>query len=1661
MSIERVELQRAGEGYPLDDVIIQGVTRIGEPATLEVQVKRTIKFTRGDAVFKDVVAQLARAYAKLDLSHQRHQFAVATERNSFKITGAYQDVLRWAREISSPTTFIARIDRKGVCNDDMRSFVATVRAHLAEFGCANDDQTIWQILRRFQILPFDYDAPGSQSLELATERSRSVLEPDEVSRASGFWKALTETAIRTAASGGDLDRRRLLETLTNVDSFRVRGSLRNRLARETLSDAASLTAADLRCDIAGVTLARSAQLQAVRESRAMGRYIEIQGGPGVGKSGVLGMLVQQTLREANAIVLSPERTTPGGWLAFKTALGVDASPKAFLSDLASDGGAVLFVDSLDFFDDDSKRKTVVDLVRTAADIPNFQIIVTVRTGFDKDEPNWLPSDVLDRLGRASPVVIQDIGEQELDELKEAKPALRALLADDHPARPIARNLFRLSRLLDVQGPTEDLRSEVDLLERWWTTADGAPAGRRERARLLRDLSEGVLGGVDHLTTQAPPAAVESLVSSGTLRELALDRVTFRHDVLREWAIAWLLHSAPSTVNRLPLSQTAAASLVRGVELGARLALERSSDARSWVSYLDRVSVPGAHPSWRRWSLLAILRSEHGFALLDQAATSLFEQDGALLRELIRTAIAVEARPLADLLTEKGGGLPAIPAGLYGPANMSWATLACWLIKRQADLPIQALPDIVELFQHLAMSTLLRGEFTQLMARSLADWLDEIEEAREHRLFAQPEPRFKAGFRYHELEKLAVDVQRAFALMAISVPERAQRYLLGVVERNNTYTIRNLMTFRGTLAQAAPVELAELTILGLIQRPEDYPTNRRSHDTIFSHLDSDFLPSSPAQGPFWDLLNSAPQQGLPLIRRLVEHAVTCISTGQEPGKDGLTLELPSGPRFFPWEHTYDWSRGTGSLFAVESGLMALEAWSHMRMERGDPVAEIIDDILGPDGTPVAFLLVAVDILISHWPQTIPAALPFLGSPELMSLDHVRLARDWLPGLNPVGFGAVGPKEPGATISLADIRQRPSRRAALENLLGEFAHSKDADVTRLRVLLQASAERLGEPQLGDTLVEPRLMARRALNAIDPANWHTENGERVYVPPPDELAHNADLQARYSAESSDFSMDFALLGVLEHADRSSPELVERAVIHARRLQSLDNDAAEDVLRSRTIAIVSAAMITARDASDMFLGEHEDWVRQAIEKAIATTAPDIASGMREGIRYNPISIATLGLIHLWLRKQSDADRDTLLDLAGRDTSEAAQGFGAGLGIIRQRDRRLLRAALRCAMTAQIKPFHQWNTPEKAQSADQAQHRRRVEAAIAAERAWLHGHVGEPVWPALPAPAPRTRSGIRIGAAPIEARTHRQAEPEELFHSQAGALWVRQLTGAFDPEDHDWLREFVNAYADWTGKANGSEFERHADVENRFDGWNDVFYRLVARALLKLSPGDAAAEVSRFIDVPDRSFFDIVPVLATSIDDLYFNGHGLNRETAVQIRDHLVDRLMQSHDWHREQKRLELTVESRIGPAIAALFFNHYSPISGSNCYLFAKAVDQVDAFLPKLSQLIETGPVPFTAILTMNLLEVSHAPRHDGFFLSSALVWLRRQPDNTGLWVEVGLGKRLALWIEVLMSSDPSVRSASHPLRPRIDDALARLVRAGVPEAHRIERALANDIP
>lgn len=592
MAVDRIELQRASQGMYLDDVIVRAHDRVGNAAVLEIQVKRTITFAPKDEVFRSVVEQIAKTSSKPEFWTANHQLAIATSAGSRKINGAYQDVLTWARQIGDAKTFMEQLTRSGSSNPDMRTFVETFRTHLRDFGVANDDETVWKLLRRLQILVFDFTAVGSATEVLERERCARALLPAEASRAGELWNVFTELAIEVAASAGDRDRNRLLEDLQKF-SFGLAALPGNDAALRSLAELSRNALADIEDHVCGVKLSRLAQLSALRSALDASRYVELRGDAGVGKSGILKHLAEQIAIESEVLVLTPDRTPAGGWFELRSKLGFNGECRDFLSDLARNGAAVLFIDNLDLFRPEA-RQTVIDIVRQAEGVPGLSIVATARRDFGQFELSWLPRESIAAMNPAPPVYLEELTNEEIAELQQAAPRIAWLLSDSHPARNVTRNLYRLARLSSL-SPNESVPlSEAEMAIRWWEVADGKKDdGYIDRARLLRNLALQVIRRADHLDTSASPAsAINALIQSETLRMLGIDRAAFRHDVLREWAAANLLFAEPSTADQLPLHDVPPADLARAVELCARMSIERSEDSAKWVAFLQKMSVEG-------------------------------------------------------------------------------------------------------------------------------------------------------------------------------------------------------------------------------------------------------------------------------------------------------------------------------------------------------------------------------------------------------------------------------------------------------------------------------------------------------------------------------------------------------------------------------------------------------------------------------------------------------------------------------------------------------------------------------------------------------------------------------------------------------------------------------------------------------------------------------------------------------------------------------------------------------------------------------------------------------------------------------------------------------------------------------------------------------------
>ena len=320
----------------------------------------------------------------------------------------------------------------------------------------------------------------------------------------------------------------------------------------------------------------------------------------------------------------------------------------------------------------------------------------------------------------------------------------------------------------------------------------------------------------------------------------------------------------------------ATGLARCLEIAARLALNSDATGATWLTLLAAVERQGVHGSWKRPVLLALPRSEQAFALFMGLKSVLLESGGRRLSEIIRLMIAVKSIPLAKVIARIQPAV-AIPPGvedLIVPKGMGWTWLVLWLVAEAEALPSQVIPDVVKVFQAWLIST--QSQFLEINAQIvglLFGWLALIEDEmvpRSYKHISEAPPPLQIP----HLTDVRDEIRMSVFSFAHLNPAAAAGYLSGLdPDAVRHREAQAILRAPGSLAQAAPAELADFALGTLIEKddPDAWHGGRRNRYGPFGANDHLFTQASPSQGPFLDLLEHAPAEGLRLIRGLVEHA----------------------------------------------------------------------------------------------------------------------------------------------------------------------------------------------------------------------------------------------------------------------------------------------------------------------------------------------------------------------------------------------------------------------------------------------------------------------------------------------------------------------------------------------------------------------------------------------------------------------------------------------------------------------------------------------------------------------------------------------------------------------------------------------------------------------
>jgi hypothetical protein len=1235
-----------------------------------------------------------------------------------------------------------------------------------------------------------------------------------------------------------------------------------------------------------------------------------------------------------------------------------------------------------------------------------------------------------------------------------------------------RNLFRLSRLAARKADDSWPATETQMARQWWETADGhRDAEFRDRSRLLVKLARHFLVSSEPFDSSSDLSTIiEALLQSGTLREFGRDRITFRHDVLREWAIANLFYDERGFQSAPDLSARATPDQARGAELAARMALEDANGVERWNDLIACLS--SSHETWRRSSILAAVRSEDSLRTLVSASVTLLRDEGTLLRELIRYVLAVEFESGSQRFKSAGIAWENIPESWKVPRSRAVGSLIVWLTNILQYLPALAVPDVAKLFSAYVMGVVGSDWLTTRILPHLLDWLFLIEKEHDANPYGFGNKIFDGKLGQAEIKLIEEECRTTFLLFCKQTPDLAAKYLLSFQGREHRDDVRiQILKTKGSLSQAAPKEFADFALETLI--PKQEARRQRDHDYLsdrpFEFTDTRFTPPSPSQGPFLDLLIHAPSEGLRLVRGIQLHAISFLR-GEKSDPHAIVVYRNKEAESYKWPDFYTWSRdyGNGSGLVV-SALMALEAWAHRRIEAGEDVEAVVSDVSAPLATgerSSASLLVVTDILLSHWPRSAKAAIPFAGCPQLLCLDRIRPAHDSYEFPDIFGLKEIR-QEPLGLVSAEDLKKRPSRRASLYDILAPYTFHNDEYRPELRDTLSIMSERLGAPEKDSDFGDPRLMAIHALNLLDRSNWIELNDEKgsptgnfEYRAPEAERQQIEPIRTEAAPRQEEHSLRTAILNELYRTAETSEEFLLRSLEWAKQHESVmgvrpdfDLDGNHSTMKE---AVVTVATLVARNGSNELIAKEGAWARSIFTRTFEGRVDPVFT-QREGLKFNPQAIAFAGQSFLLARSpQADDDR-TLLRFVASGSYAPAHGYRAMLALLFRLNVRWLPCILRCAFEASILRVESWHESEEQKTAHQIAFEARITSRVDTELAWLRTEASEPSWPIFPTKraTPKYRG---LGRKDDEVTETREAdEVQERVNYHLAALWLKQhkqfFRGVAAPP---WMIEIGTNYVDWTLLANGKGGGKEERYDRGPSEWNNVFFELLPRCLGDLDSRPLREHLDTlFGDLPEEPLMDCLSIFIRSADVLHFDDQVLSVSQLLAIRTYAIERIKTTRLFSWNHDRDETSVTTDMTDILATICFNNYNPFAPSKCYVPPGLIAKIDPFLPLLEQFIEFWRSPFVTLMYLNLFEI--APRQEQlvFIIGCAEKWLERFPQDNRFWVEWSVGRRLSSVLKQIFDNSP-LAFFEDGVRERVDSVVSRLVGLGVPEAHEFEQKL-----
>jgi hypothetical protein len=1624
--VKHISVQQGPFGQPLDDLIVRAAGNDQVSMTFSIQVKRKLIITaaKTNTDFRETIERAYETLTSPEFQISVDRVGAIAGEISEAAKRTFETLCEWARSESSVEQFVLKLNTAGVAGDKLTQFNAVRDILSSKLAEADLDAATHNLLSHFVLIRLDLLTEGSPTETNAVASLANALAPVDHPRADDLWRRLLALVRVSQGRAAGYDRKTLVARLNG--SFRLAGAPSAQAALQAIQRESGLAAAEITNSISGLSVPRSAHVQAVVDATKLPGFVQIGGMPGAGKSVVLRLAVEQLAASGTVLLLKSDRLHGRTWTQYANAAGMAHNNlEELLVELAASGPSVLFIDGIDRIEVEH-RGVLVDLlntIHTSKLLAGWCIVATVRDTGMEPLRTWLPAHLFSNGVRT--LNIGSFDDQESELLAQAKPNLRPLLFGSDSVRTVVRRPFFAAVLAkEAASSNTQATSEVDLAALWWKRggygADPERVGYRRNA-----LVQLAKTGAHQLGRRIPIADIDAQVLAelevdGIIRPVRLGHtVQFSHDIFFEWAFLQHLVRADETWPEIIREVGEPPALGRVVELLSQAEL---AHGENWAQYLVVLEASQRLRSqWlRAWmvgpfSLETFTQHSIAFeqAMLDPAHSR--------VRKLVVWYQAEKTKPNTTIL-ERSEGLDfdlakrMLYADLLGhPSDvLAWTRFCAWLLDHASDIPTNVIPDVVSAFE------VWQNRFTNVpnwvserIVQTCLAWLYHIQHQLHRRGFTVARGVWDGiEDRRNGLEELESSLLNLVLKSSLTQGSLVTQYIrdLRHLERTPNKTIQSVFSHAALLSLVCPADLVELTLSVLrkdlpvevkkdmrgqaFSVPHDISQFEWDHLSIDDHFS--FSPAAPTREPFHSLMQQAPDQGRRLVRELANHAIRSwrqlhrLSRRREGTPIPFVMQFPWGKQVFWGDYRlYLGARGSFGSSTVNSGWMALEAWAFKELENGTPVDEILKSVLEGQQS-VGALAIAATIALQAQ-HTSATTLPIATNQRLWHWDIRRQVADMAQIANLFGF--MRPEDMPHRLAVKEGNERPVRRADIRSLAslmvvrgGELGSQAAEAIQSFTANLPFdTVEQRGNAETHSELAQTAEMWAEVGKLETYRAERSPDESKLVISHDNPKVASAEIQEK-QAQYSEMGRYLNLLNwahtYFENGVLKEPLTLEAATAAAKELDSEDlfstghQHTTLPFQRQCAVAGVAAILLLEKAQEDL------EWAADVCARAVHT--PEILDmffvrSMK--LMYHPVLYATKGLGALF---ELVGDEEDVMPLQLVLTEKCAHFYEeisvTAIGALLAawpRYPEIAWATMKLATELALfdVQFGSGVDPEE-------RHYARVQQTVAQQLQRIQSETSlvEPM-PTLPPPwLPIT------DAPPVQARRPRGRKVSDEWrlnpiHVETAilekVLKVIPLDAALADQEHatqflDWLEGLVR----WTVERIAPAWAKsRRDLDDRYNTtqfeWRHNLYQFLARVALKLP---VAEGTQRFLQpamaANDEAFASLVEPFTSYLVPQIADSQEIP-QTALELLPLVTQRVLTYRSW-RDAGHGGLS-EQNFVDIVKKLFFSDFR-YAGRAVRFANRNWAEVGTIIPIFEPILRAhGAVTFVALAWMNLCESS----------------------------------------------------------------------------------------